>query len=500
MKKEFRKLLWMIFFDLAFFIPGEQAIAKLGVNDDNSLQNTTDEQGKANSDPYENFPFRDVEAVAQPYQQQQQYLYQQQQYNSYQQPFYQQQQYNSYQQPFYQQQQYNSYQQPFYQQQQYNSYQQQQQYLYQQYLYQQLAYQENYNQYIDAAAANFDRTFISFSDTHGIYENYQNMKNFIDRLSKNKGIDILFNGDFFDRFETINDNYNIISAKYISSAYANDNTKPDNFCKYFGDSKNTTVINMGAHELLSGKEPWINFLKNFNDTKGDNKIYILNSNLISGISDKNCANGLEPYVISDNVGYIGWNTLNVLTNSGAVNNLIYKTKSSAYPDWHWPQDWFKEEWINDGIKLDSMIFNDGKINPEDVKDNCILNEFIRNMKECIKKLLENANQRTIYLNIAAQAEWKEITPIIEIVFLRLQEEYQKIFSKLVINIIISNNHEEEFKTSQSTPQTPYNIKLNDKPPINLLAPGPFGNHGIVGFLNNQFYLLSTVTLNNRTFR
>ncbi|MDR0351629.1 MAG: hypothetical protein LBH49_03200 [Puniceicoccales bacterium] len=359
-------------------------------------------------------------------------------------------------------------------------------------------------------AENATRAFILFSDTFGTYRNYPRMENIIKKISnKVKDTNVIFNGNFLAWF---NDDIEVsdkakCNGIFIVSNQNHIEAKPEAFLKTFGkfcdNDYYRMIINFGTHELFSGRDSWLNFLDTFNNyvaTQNEKKVFLLNSNLIHGFLNKDTSTkGVDPYVIIGNAGYVGWTTLDIF--SDYVNEI-----ENVYLNNHFhTTSYYKEEWFTEGLKQDGINLlnwicdyrnNEVKDNGAIFENNTIFKEFTENVKKCIDALATNNHEGQLYLNVVANARWREVGLILKMVLEKLAPEYgyDEIFRRLVINVSTSGGRNdvvdgEHDKRLHSWPT--YNLFIGnsegfmDYPVINLLRPGPLGEHSIVHFSKTE---------------
>jgi hypothetical protein len=337
--------------------------------------------------------------------------------------------------------------------------------------------------------------FIAFSDTHGRCRNYNKMKQLMNELLPDRpgSTSVIFNGDFFPR--------------HVDWTFLKKSQLPIHFLHRITDvsvsKEQLKILGIGNHEFLGGcydyKANWINFVNEFNKIKiadPNQNIHIVNSNLLPAFTDRDCKNGIKDYHTSGNMGYVGWTTLEVFTNTG---------HSRAQNKNHDVYSLFYDGWIGAGIDLsatlnqlagkrpfvDSCLPASKQIN----LDNLIIKEFTNNIDKCIHELSANNKSGKLYLTVVAHAPRWEILPVLHAAFNTLQRNHGRLFPRIVVNVITGHEHNE---TGPCGHTPPYYIRnfggsfgFGKNPVVNILTPGPFGKAGMSAYFNEKednFYI------------
>jgi hypothetical protein len=334
---------------------------------------------------------------------------------------------------------------------------------------------------------------------HRTFENYYKIKKLIYGLHLHgnpKNMYILLNGNSFDWFnENSVDEYNNgTPGKFIFEDIDNESSI-DNFLQFFIDYINVNncikIFNLGEHEFICGKEKWIRLINLFADIKKSrNNIFILNSNLGPGFGKdiKNIANNIDKHVIRNGIGYVGWISLNIISDTYTD---VYLNENDSSPIGYYPEDWFEEDWITHAVELQNLISGKAGNNIK-VEDNGIFIEFKNNVKNCICELAKNS-PGMLYLNVAASADKNEILPVLDIVFSELKksnEIEEEVFKRLAVNVIVRHPYREGVPVldADNPSMPPYCLKDTNNPlsPVrNIAAPGPFGDHAVIFLFKDQ---------------
>jgi hypothetical protein len=233
---------------------------------------------------------------------------------------------------------------------------------------------------------------------------------------------------------------------------------------------------------------------------------MINSGFLPAFKHNEDRKNIEPYVILNNVGYVGWTTMEVFANNKHAG--------------HKTTNWFNQAWVDDGCTLSNTLNilrrpNDDRhmvqgyaettnIDP----NNLIIKEFMANVAKCINDLASNNPQGKLYLNVAAhEARWG-ILPVLGLGLNIPRKQYgqvfqrlviNEVFQRLVINVITGHNHNEKITRKKGPPYflpncglsmnneywwhgplipLPNYCKFHPIPIINILTPGARGANGL----------------------
>ncbi|MDR0351204.1 MAG: hypothetical protein LBH49_00960 [Puniceicoccales bacterium] len=363
------------------------------------------------------------------------------------------------------------------------------------------------------------KTFIAYSDTHGNYQNYTNMVRAIASHGNPIETSVLFNGDFCTYWDG--------NSTFLNGTNANKNQQHLYFLNTFTNEYNIDkrllrVFNLGNHEFLGGtgykaeSSYWRQFVDEFDRKRSSGQnIHMINSCCLPAFNYPEDRKNIETYVISGNVGYVSWITMEIF-----ANNKHYSS--------HNPKEWFRQEWINDGCILSNTlnkmrnsidskhILSNYSVNEHINQNNIIIREFMKNMTSCIRQLEHNNPHGMLYLNVAShEARWS-ILPVLALIFNILTPKYYQIFHRLIINVITGHDHNEKSpkykaspyfilncnlkinynywrtKNSKKTIQLPQSYKFSNLPKINILTPGACGNNGVKIDFNDNMDNLSII--------
>jgi hypothetical protein len=249
------------------------------------------------------------------------------------------------------------------------------------------------------------KILVTFSDTH--CGNKTNDDGYIEKIievikalysdiSDAKGISVIFNGDYFPRAD-------------------NWSGKPENLLVALkGLGKGPLIIlNLGNHEFIGGtheekeKFHFIEFVNAVRTMKDEGyNIHMMNSNLLSAFNDNETKVAIkdivEPYIVAGNVGYVGWDTMEAITNTRHSYGTEFKN--------HRIDEWFGKKYIKDGEYLSGILNlrhgrkaytqTEAKATDQISQKNVIVRDFRGNVKKCIEGLLKS-NENKLYLNVSA---------------------------------------------------------------------------------------------------